>query len=249
MGRILGGGSILLSILVVAGTELWEFGTFQIQLRRLGYVILEDPLALCIEGCHIPSPPFRSRLSSPTLPGEIPLSVRPQRDIEKWLEAERKWSELQRSPEGQPTTAEQARRQRRRRQPCELQGIPPLGDDVVSQHFCEEVTGAENSTYKIWHVNPVTGRRTGRWAEIDVLRGNTWFECKCGYQHLLGGKPGRARAVLAKLTHQVLNHQDIARDCGLEYRYIVSNEFVANLLRREWHGNVVVDVRESDLCP
>ena len=83
------------------------------------------------------------------------------------------------------------------------------------------------------------------------LRGNTWYECKCGYEALLTGAArgdGVARAVLAKLDHQVLNHVDIARTCGLEYRYIVSNERVANILRERWFGNVVINVVPFEGC-
>jgi hypothetical protein len=54
--------------------------------------------------------------------------------------------------------------------------------------------------------------------------------------------------VLAKQTRQVLNHVAIARECGLEYRYIVSNERVRDILQDQWFGNVVIDVRPWEPC-
>ena len=57
-----------------------------------------------------------------------------------------------------------------------------------------------------------------------------------------------ARAVLEKLDKQMLNHAEIARTCGLEYRYIVSSERVAERLRQRWFGNVVINVVPFEGC-
>lgn len=137
----------------------------------------------------------------------------------------------------------------RRRGGCRIEPMAPLGDDPLSVLYCHLATGSPYS-YRIT-IESAAGAATQRWAEIDSLRGNTWYECKCGYEALLTGQargPGVARAVLEKLDHQVLNHVDIARTCGLEYRYIVSNNTVADILRDRWHGNVVVDVVPFEGC-
>jgi|GEM_PF-4015897 len=134
--------------------------------------------------------------------------------------------------------------QSRQRGGCRIVPISPLGDDPLSVIYSHVVTGSPFS-YRI----SIQG--TQRWAEIDALRGNTWYECKCGYRALLSGESRGdkvAEAVMAKMDKQVLNHVDIARTCGLEYRYIVSNETVADLLRSRWHGNVVIDVRPWEGC-
>jgi hypothetical protein len=138
--------------------------------------------------------------------------------------------------------------QTQRRGGCRLEPIAPLGDDPLSVLYCHLATGSPYS-YRI-EVENSQGEPTGRWAEIDALRGNTWYECKCGYEALLAGRargPGVANAVLDKLDHQVLNHSHIAQECGLEYRYIVSNETVANILRSRWFG-VVVNVVPFEGC-
>jgi hypothetical protein len=139
--------------------------------------------------------------------------------------------------------------QSRRRGGCRIEPISPLGDDPMSVLYCHLATGSPYS-YKIT-IESATGAATQRWAEIDSLRGNTWYECKCGYEALLSGEArgeGVARAVLDKLDKQVLNHVDIARTCGLEYRYIVSSERVAETLRQRWFGNVVINVVPFEGC-
>jgi hypothetical protein len=137
----------------------------------------------------------------------------------------------------------------RRRRGCRIEPIAPLGDDPLSSVYCHLATGTPFS-YRIT-IESATGAATQRWAEIDALRGNTWYECKCGYEALLSGAArgeGVARAVLQKLDKQVLNHLDIARTCGLEYRYIVSSEQVAETLRERWFGNVDIEVVEFESC-
>jgi hypothetical protein len=133
----------------------------------------------------------------------------------------------------------------RRRGRCQLQPTEPLGDDPLSGIYCHAVTGSPFS-YRITVGQEGGSGLTQRWAEIDALRGNTWFECKCGYENLL--TDWRAPGVLEKLDRQVLNHKDIATTCGLEYRYIVSNERVRQILQSRWFGNVVIDVRQWEPC-
>lgn len=42
----------LLAIVVVTSYLLWKIGQFQAELRKAGFIILEEPLALCVGGCH-----------------------------------------------------------------------------------------------------------------------------------------------------------------------------------------------------
>jgi hypothetical protein len=138
----------------------------------------------------------------------------------------------------------------RRQGGCRIEPMDvALGDDPLSALYCHLATGSPYS-YRIT-IESATGAATQRWAEIDSLRGNTWYECKCGYEALLTGEArgdGVARAVLYKLDHQVLNHLDIARTCGLDYRYIVSSQRVADILRSRWFGNVVINVVPFQSC-
>lgn len=138
----------------------------------------------------------------------------------------------------------------RRQGGCRIEPMDvALGDDPLSALYCHLATGSPYS-YRIT-IESSTGGLTQRWAEIDSLRGNTWYECKCGYEALLSGEAkgdAVARAVLDKLDHQVLNHLDIARTCGLDYRYIVSSERVADILRSRWFGNVIINVVPFQSC-
>ncbi|HEY9132674.1 MAG TPA: DUF4157 domain-containing protein [Dyella sp.] len=137
----------------------------------------------------------------------------------------------------------------RRKGGCRIEPIETMGGDPLSGLYCHLATGSPLS-YKIT-IESSTGGLTQRWAEIDSLRGDTWYECKCGYEALLTGAARGERvaaAVLDKLDHQVLNHVDIANTCGLQYRYIVSNQTVANLLRSRWFGNVTIDVVPFEHC-
>jgi hypothetical protein len=144
----------------------------------------------------------------------------------------------------------------RRRGGCRIQPMEPLGDDPMSTLYCHLATGNPFSYRITIESSSGTAGATNRWAEIDSLRGNTWYECKCGYEELIDPsrpgrgdwRAGRARQVLEKLDHQVLNHVDIARTCGLDYRYVVSSERVAALLRARWHDNVVVTVVPFEGC-
>ncbi|MGL4610263.1 MAG: hypothetical protein ACRCYY_11410 [Trueperaceae bacterium] len=141
------------------------------------------------------------------------------------------------------------RPQSKQRKGCRIEPIDPLGGDPMSVLYCHLATGSPYS-YRIT-LESGTGAATQRWAEIDSLRGDTWYECKCGYEALLTGAArgeGVAKAVLEKLDKQVLNHLDIARTCGLQYRYIVSNNRVAEILRERWFGNVVIDVIPFEGC-
>ena len=138
---------------------------------------------------------------------------------------------------------------RRRQRGCRIEPIAPLGDDPLSSLYCDIATGSPYS-YRIT-IESSEGGATRRWAEIDSLRGNYWYECKCGYEALLSGEArgeGVAKAVLEKMDKQVLNHVDIARTCGLTYRYVVSSERVASILRDRWHDNVVITVVPFEGC-
>jgi hypothetical protein len=74
-GSLLAAGAGLAAIAVLAVIEayaLWQLGEFQDKLREKGFVILEDPQALCVGGCHMPAPHSAPSLSqSPGLPPDV----------------------------------------------------------------------------------------------------------------------------------------------------------------------------------
>ncbi len=79
-GAAIAGPAVIVAVCVIAAYQLWELGKFQDELRAKGFIILEDPLALCIGGCHMPSRPPSS------LARDLPPLTRQQ--IEDWLPPE-----------------------------------------------------------------------------------------------------------------------------------------------------------------
>ena len=128
------------------------------------------------------------------------------------------------------------------RRGCRLTALrAPLGNDPLAELYCQEVT---NSSFSYWIESPA-----GR-AEIDALRGRTWYECKCGYASLLEGLRNNlfwARRRLDGMMEQALRHQRIALQCGFTYRFLVSNQELADYLRGGFFP-VNVEVRPFEPC-
>ncbi|WP_424886825.1 hypothetical protein [Streptomyces sp. XH2] len=105
------------------------------------------------------------------------------------------------------------------------------------------VTGTENEVRVMPPGDP-------RGVVYDAIRGNTVYECKCGYGSLAKGLDEDrfwAKWRADGLDEQVQRHQRVAQECGLPYRYMVSNKRFAELLRLRWFGVQVVH-EPSDLC-
>jgi hypothetical protein len=79
-GAITAGGLTAIAVMVVVEVYLLsELAAFESELRAKGFIILESPLALCVGGCHIPSPPT----APPNFKGPEKL---PPEVIKEWLE-------------------------------------------------------------------------------------------------------------------------------------------------------------------
>jgi Domain of unknown function (DUF4157) len=76
------GPAIIVLLLVVAAEQLWSLGQFEEELRRQGFIILEDPLALCIGGCHLPAKPGAPKWDQPPSTKFPPITAG---DVSKWL--------------------------------------------------------------------------------------------------------------------------------------------------------------------
>jgi hypothetical protein len=75
-----GVGAIVL-VCAIAGYQLWQMTRFQTALEQAGYIILDDPLQICIRGCHQGTTPRRV----PDF-GEIhPFPPLRPGDLERWL--------------------------------------------------------------------------------------------------------------------------------------------------------------------
>jgi hypothetical protein len=116
------------------------------------------------------------------------------------------------------------------------------GGDPLADLFCEEKT---NSPCE-FRVEAASGR-----ARFDAIRGRDVYECKCGYQSLLDainrGEPW-ARGALDKMIEQIRRHLRVVKDCGLQYRIIVSNEAFATYLRQLLGVEVDVIVEPFEPC-
>ena len=82
------GIAAIVAICVVAGYQLWKLGKFQEELRARGFIIIGDPLTVCIGGCHLPArpqaPDFRDFPKLPDRPLFPPSG--PDTDaIERWI--------------------------------------------------------------------------------------------------------------------------------------------------------------------
>lgn len=91
----LAGPAAIVAICAIAGYQLWKLGQFEEALRQQGFIILEDPLGICIGGCHLPSQPATpaiplfdqpgDRFRLKPIPGPGPLSDADRRVLEDWL--------------------------------------------------------------------------------------------------------------------------------------------------------------------
>jgi len=116
------------------------------------------------------------------------------------------------------------------------------GDNPVADLFCEQVTH-DPCEYRTYAESGI--------AYFDAIRGRDAYECKCGYLSMVqAAERGERRGILAmdKLLEQIRRHLRVVKDCGLQYRLIVSNDVVANYLRRELGSEVDVGVERSEFC-
>ena len=50
--EVAAGATVIGAIIIVSGVQLFLAGRYQEKLRDAGYILLEDPLKICIGGCH-----------------------------------------------------------------------------------------------------------------------------------------------------------------------------------------------------
>ena len=77
------------------------------------------------------------------------------------------------------------------------------------------------------------------------------YECKCGYQSLLDAiNRGErwAKPALDEKIEQIRRHLRVVKDCGLQYRIIVSNEAFAKYLRQLFGDEVDIIVEPFEPC-
>lgn len=139
---------------------------------------------------------------------------------------------LQRITRAAPQRASDETTRRR----CTVTPASGLGNDPLATLFCQAAT---NSLFEYRVTSPTYGGAT-----FDAMRGNTLFECKCGYRSLVrahGQARGFAALQLDRMDEQVRRHLRIANDCGLQYRFMVSNPELADILRTRWSDVTVLE--------
>lgn len=150
------GPAIVVTIMVLAVSELWSFAQFQEALRAQGYVILENPLAICIGGCHLPSqpqmpssPPFSNL---PRIPlGPDSLTPKEMDDLTKWIEGTRKAPQpaptQQTQPQPTPQPQPQPAPRRRPNQTCENDVLDTL--QAEKDRICNSIPGDSCSPKRV----------------------------------------------------------------------------------------------------
>lgn len=119
------------------------------------------------------------------------------------------------------------------------------GGDPVADLFCEQVTG-DPCEYRAYAASGT--------AFFDAVRGRDAYECKCGLLSLVKAA-GRGERWAVEALHgpkgkleQIRRHLRVVKDCGLQYRLIVSNNIVADWFRSELGDEVDVGVEKSEFC-
>jgi hypothetical protein len=242
-------GTVLIPLAVgayvtVAVVDLVGYASFQVALRDLGYVVLPAPLGVCIGMCH-QRPVPREPQVFPPIPRAPTFSPRISREelarLSDWVN-----SSSSTAPGSQPTAVPvpvpQPQDDEERRRRCRIvRRAVPRGNDPLSELFCSiAMPGA--ASHDIYSPAGV--------AEIDALAGRTWYECKCGYGSLVRATHRGerwARFALDTLDEQIRRHMRIAAVCRLRYRFVVSREDVAELVRSR-HRDVDVMVVSWEPC-
>ena len=232
-------------VLVLAVVDLVSWGRFQTTLRQHGYIILPNPLAVCIGSCHQPtrpSQPFREFPDFPPLtPTPFPPPGQISPDLERWIRDQsprsgpRQTSPTQDvGPTAQPRP-DPARRRRRRGDECIMQEAFPLGGNAEHDALAAFVTGQPVE----YILSTSAGFLTARYDGKDA--GDTLYEIKTRHDFLnLLDQPQqrlgpRGRGALGEgvpnLIAQIENQAMVAALCGYEYRIATNNPRILQLLR------------------
>jgi hypothetical protein len=54
--EVVAGSTVIGAIIIVGGVQMFLQGRYEEKLRALGYILLDDPLGVCIQGCHLAQP-------------------------------------------------------------------------------------------------------------------------------------------------------------------------------------------------
>lgn len=221
------GVTAIVAICVIAGIELWQMGQFQAELERRGFIILDDPLQVCIRGCHMGGPQRLPNLNDRFPP--LTLENLPQ-----WMGpvgGQRTGPDTRRDPV--PGTQPQPRPVPRplpdsdtdeeERGGCRGFATFQRGGNSCHDRFATAISGVPRE----WEV-VTPERRDASFDARDPDRVTLW-EVKTGYGWLnrtdLTPAQQRWRAATAdRWSRQAAHQQMVANRCGYSLRWAFTSE-------------------------
>jgi hypothetical protein len=223
------GVAVIVGVCVIAGVMLWQMGQFQAELERKGFIILDDPLQVCIKGCHMGGP---QRL--PNLSDRFPVPPLTLDNLPQWMGprgGQRTGPDTKRDPV--PGTQPQPRPVPRplpdsdtdeeERGRCRGFGTFQRGGNSCHDRFATAISGVPRE----WEVVTPEGLD----ASFDA-RGQdrvTLWEVKTGYGWLnkTDLTPAQRRwrdATADRWSRQAAHQQVVADRCGYSLRWAFTSE-------------------------
>jgi hypothetical protein len=120
------------------------------------------------------------------------------------------------------------------------------GGDPLADRFCEAKTN-DPCEYR------VRASASARYdaARFDAIRGTDVYECKCGYgsihKRALRGE-FKAQQKIDELLEQIRRQIRVSKDCGLQYRVLVSNADFGEFLRSQFGSEIDIIVDPWEPC-
>jgi hypothetical protein len=214
-------------VLVLATVDLFRWGAFQSKLRALGYVILPNPLGVCIGLCHQPAAP-RFEPVTPLLPtrplGPGRISDEDMRRISEWLKPTSPSPKPDAPPYAPPLPVPDEDEETRRRGCTVTQIEPKFGRYPCHSDFAKTFSGTRREFR-------VTNRQ-GIFVDYDAKRGRVLYEVKTGYEWVLNPHLGpdmrkRRAEVIDRFQEQAGLQLFIATQCGFVLDWYFNKEKVA----------------------
>ena len=216
----LAGAAALAGILAIAGYQLWTLGRVQAELRDAGYIILEDPQALCTGGCHLPDLPDHP--ISPDVPSQPRWDPR---ELPPWM-VERPPQAARQTPSTrtarttpspytgprvgpEPEAPEESTRRR-----CISGTGPSLGEHNCHAAFAMSISGVPREF--------TLRTPEGKFESFDALGPDgVLYEVKTGHLGLVYNKNmPRRQERIDKFVRQSENQLEVATRCGYKLVWV-----------------------------
>jgi hypothetical protein len=213
----------IVAVCVIAGVQLWLLGQFQQELESKGFIILDDPLAVCIKGCHTSPVPLPKSRPIPEFDRDLPMD---KDTIKKWLDAEKKPAPATEEKPGPRPAAPRLPDpdvDDEERKGCRGTAGPPLGGNTCHDQFATSVSGVPRE----WVVTTPEGIVESY--DARSRDGGMLYEMKTGYGFLGIQHPTPAQRTMITRTaerwqRQSAAQQVVASKCGYQLTWYFTNE-------------------------